>query len=356
MNKKLALIIFLQAVIIVTLFGMLVFYGKDEYETFVQAAEEEEIETPDHITLVEGKTLIEVNEPTQRQSAIITSPLQATSYRETILSYGKVLSIATLIELRTRYLTILADTQIHEQAVSAKQQEYNRLYALNQDDKNVADKVVIQAKQALDAEKTKLKVIQNKAQHIVDNIRQRWGNRLATLATQAQTPALDRIIQNKSVLLEITLPFKAAQPKSGSAISIAPTSALQKTVKAQYLSPAPGNSNQTMQGKTYFYIASAAFLRADMPVKVLNYTATESAAEGVFIPNKAVVWYAGRPWVYQKTDVTTFMRLPINNDTEIDDGWFYQGSLNPNDEIVTSGAQLLLSEEFKYQITNENDD
>lgn len=356
MNRKLAIIIFLQAIIIVTLFGMLVFYGKDEYETFIQAAEEEEIETPDHITMVEGKTLIKINEATQRQSAIVTSPLQETSFKENILSYGKVVSIASLIDLRTQYLSTLADTQVHRQAVAAKQQEYDRLYALNQDDKNVADKVVIQAKQTLEAEKTKLAVVRNKAQHMVDNMRQHWGNQLASLASQASSPTLDRLIKNNTVLIEVTLPFNAHQPQANSSITVAPTSALQKTVKAKYFSAAPGNSNQTMQGKTYFYLASANFLRAEMPLKVLDYTTLGDAAQGVFIPNKAVVWYAGKPWVYQKTDDTTFMRLPINNDTEIDDGWFYQGSLNANDEIATSGAQLLLSEEFKYQITNENDD
>jgi hypothetical protein len=40
----------------------------------------------------------------------------------------------------------------------------------------------------------------------------------------------------------------------------------------------------------------------------------------------------------------------------MEDGWFYQGQLKANDHVVTSGAQLLLSEEFKSQITNENDD
>ncbi len=30
--------------------------------------------------------------------------------------------------------------------------------------------------------------------------------------------------------------------------------------------------------------------------------------------------------------------------------------LNPGDEVVTSGAQLLLSEELKFQIRNENED
>jgi membrane fusion protein, multidrug efflux system len=60
--------------------------------------------------------------------------------------------------------------------------------------------------------------------------------------------------------------------------------------------------------------------------------------------------------VYKKVDQNHFVRLSINTDAETDIGWFYTGNLQPNDEVVTRGAQLLLSEEFKYQITNENDD
>lgn len=78
--------------------------------------------------------------------------------------------------------------------------------------------------------------------------------------------------------------------------------------------------------------------------------------QGVIIPNTAVVWYGGQPWVYKKIQDDQFLRLSINTDVETDIGWFYTGNLKENDEIVTRGAQLLLSEEFKYQITNENDD
>ena len=38
------------------------------------------------------------------------------------------------------------------------------------------------------------------------------------------------------------------------------------------------------------------------------------------------------------------------------DGLSQKGKINVDDEIVTNGAQLLLSEEFKYQIKNENED
>ena len=49
MNKKSAIIIGLQALLIVILFWMLVFYGKDEYEDF-QTEQEEEIESLAHIS------------------------------------------------------------------------------------------------------------------------------------------------------------------------------------------------------------------------------------------------------------------------------------------------------------------
>ena len=83
---------------------------------------------------------------------------------------------------------------------------------------------------------------------------------------------------------------------------------------------------------------------------------SKNQSNGVIIPNSAVVWYAGKPWVYHKVSANQFSRLPINTDVEIENGWFQQGNFQPSDEVVTSGAQLLLSEEFKSQITNENDD
>ena len=87
--------------------------------------------------------------------------------------------------------------------------------------------------------------------------------------------------------------------------------------------------------------------------------------KGIIIPSNAVVWYAGKPWAYfkQATNIVAdsrnseneFVRKPISTDTEIDAGWFNQG-VDADSEVVISGAQLLLSEEFKYLIKNENED
>ena len=101
-----------------------------------------------------------------------------------------------------------------------------------------------------------------------------------------------------------------------------------------------------------------------MRVNVAAESTANESTDGVVIPSNAVVWYAGKAWAYFKAeskdknnDINSvkFIRKPINTDTEVDEGWFNQG-LDENSEVVISGAQLLLSEEFKYQIKNENED
>ena len=80
MNRKIALIIALQAFLIIMLAWMLVFYGKDEYEAFTQG-EEEEIETPSHVSMEAGSTIVTLSPATQKQSDIQTTPLKAGTHQ-----------------------------------------------------------------------------------------------------------------------------------------------------------------------------------------------------------------------------------------------------------------------------------
>lgn len=355
MNRKLILVVAIQALIIVILFWLMVFYGKDEYEALTQESEEE-IEIPNHISEKAGQTVITVTKETQIQSEIHTSPLVATSYAENILSYGSVLNLAELSNLRSQYLATASENLLIQHNLAASQKEYARLDALNQDDKNVADKVVQTALVEVKNNEAKLTANVTATKNLANTMRQQWGSALTQMATApAPNALLNQLLFNESVLIQITLPFSAREPEKNSKIQIAPTSALSQKISADYFSPAP-TSSAAMQGKTYFYTAKAPFLRAGMPVKVLDFNQLSKPLTGVMIPNNAVIWHAGKPWVYHKKNATEFTRLPINNDHEMEEGWFYQGGLKPNDEVVTSGAQLLLSEEFKSQITNENDD
>ncbi len=354
MNRKLAIIIGLQAFLIIILFWVLVFYGKDEYEALTQESEEE-IEAPNRVSTKHGIAVITVSAATQMQSEIKSSALKASSHQAMVSSYGSVMSIDGLIDLRTRYLAAKAETQILSTALTQNKNEYTRLHELNLDDKNVSDRAVATALADIKTVEAKMSAAESSAKNIADSMRQTWGEVLTKLAADKNTSVLlQNLIDYKEALIQITLPFDAVEPMTNSTITISPATSIAHTINARYISRAPVG-NATVQGKTYFYYAKTTDLRAGMQVKILS-SQSKNNLNGVIIPNTAVVWYGGKPWVYRKTGNEQFNRLPINTDTEVENGWFYQGNLEPTDYVVTSGAQLLLSEEFKSQITNENED
>jgi hypothetical protein len=76
----------------------------------------------------------------------------------------------------------------------------------------------------------------------------------------------------------------------------------------------------------------------------------------VRIPESAVVWLAGRPWVWLRTAPDRFERRPVQATRLGPGGWIEPQGFVPGDSVVVTGAQLLLSEELEYQIRNENED
>jgi membrane fusion protein, multidrug efflux system len=157
-------------------------------------------------------------------------------------------------------------------------------------------------------------------------------------------------------LLLITLP-PDINVKVGESIKVVPTGTKTKSISAKLVAASP-QTDSTIQGRTYYFRALAENLRAGMRVSVEMKDASNSQpSDGVTVPASAVVWYAGKPWVYKKQDHDHFIRLPIKTDNESNGGWFNRSEqLTSGDSLVVNGAQLLLSEEFKYQIKNENQD
>ncbi len=367
MNRKLAIIIGLQAFLIVMLFWVLVFYGKDEYEALTQESEEQ-VATPNRVTSKQGMAVIIIDTATQTQSGIKTSTLKPSTHQATINSYGNVVNIDGLIDLRSRYIAAKAEAQVLSANAARNKSEYARLHTLNLDDKNVSDKVVAAALADVKADEAKLFAAETSAKNIADTMRQTWGPALTQLATSNNANGLlGNLVNYNEVLIQVTLPFDSTEPAINSQIAVSPSASPASSISAQYLSRAP-QSNGAIQGKTYFYHAKSTDLRAGMQVTARSISTiskdsnatTKSKSHGVIIPNNAVVWYGGKPWVYRKVGANNFSRLPMSTDVETENGWFYQdesrSGLKPNDEVVTSGAQLLLSEEFKSQITNENED
>ena len=355
MNKKLTILILIQALIIVVLFWGLIYYAQDEYESY-QSEQEEEIEGPSRVTEDNNLNTIHLTAETQKNSGINTSKVKASSYQGKIKSFGSVVAIDSLIEMKSQYVNLKADLQVAQSSNSHHVAQYTRLKALNEDDKNVSDTAVQDALALVNADNAKVAAIQSQLNNLESTAKLQWGAELAKLIIGGSTSSahLNNLLTRKNVLVQISLPINAEAPDKNSKIYITPINDSATPVIATYISPAT-SSDISSTGKTFYYSAPADTLRTGMRVTASPKTSDKNDTQGVLIPNSAVIWHDGKPWVYKKVRNGEFQRIPISADIEIGDSWFNQ-NIKADTEIVTSGAQLLLSEEFKYLIKNENED
>ncbi len=353
MNRKTAIIISLQALLIVILFWMLVFYGKDEFEDY-REEQEEEIESLDRVTAEEGISIVSLSPAVQKNSGISTAKVAAMAYQNEIKSFGKVMPLDALMAAKTQLLNLRASLTSAQANSQQYQTQYQRLKALNADDKNVSDLAVQQARASMVNERATANSNALSIKNLQSRIKLEWGDALAKQALSSRpSAAFQRLLSRKDVLIQVSLPFSAPNPKPGDTIHVTPLNGAH-SIKASYVSAAT-QADSNGAGKTFYYSAPAQNLRVDMRVAVEVAGSSAAASNGIVIPSNAVVWYAGTPWAYFKEENNQFIRRPISADTEVDAGWFNQG-FDTDSEVVVSGAQLLLSEEFKYLIKNENDD
>lgn len=352
-NKKSAIIIGLQALLIVILFWMLVFYGKDEYEDF-RTEQEEEIESLDRVAEKEGISIVSLSPAVQKNSGISYAKVKEMAYQDEIKGFGIVMPIDTLIEAKTMLLNLNAELSALKANSQQHQSQYERLKILNDDDKNVSDLAVQEALALVSTDKANINSKLLEIENLQANAKLKWGSSLAKAALSNQPSSVFKnLLSRKNMLIQVSLPFNVPEPKMGDVVKISPLNGKQ-LIKAEYISVAT-QADSNGAGKTFYFVAPAKDLRLGMRVTVEASADKNTVNNGIIIPSDAVVWYAGTPWAYFKEGDDQFIRKPIMADKEVDAGWFNTG-FDAESEVVVRGAQLLLSEEFKYLIKNENDD
>ena len=368
MNKKLSLIIALQALLIIVLFWVLIFYSKDEYEAY-QNRHEDEIASPNRVAENNGMSIVSLSAATQQNSGITTAKVVNSTFEGKLKSTGTVIAIDRLIEAKANYLQAKSEIALANAASGNNLQQYQRLKTLNEDDKNVSDRAVQEALAAVNSDKAKISAAELQLNNLKSAVKLQWGEALSSLvfdnkeSSDKTAPHLANLLNRKNVLVQVSFPLEFPTPKLGSALSLSPVNTSDAAIKAIYVSPA-AHSDANGYGKTFYYSAPAESLRIGMRVNTDVDASGSKANNGVVIPNQALVWYGGKSWAYfklakNKQGEDQFARKPINADIEVasgaDSGWLNQG-IDVQREVVVSGAQLLLSEEFKNQIKNENGD
>ncbi len=342
MKKSILIIITLAGIASLLIWAFLERRG----ERTIEQEREQPIKAPSRVIIQDGETVIHIDKATQARSGIVLGFPTLTSYQEEIKAYGTVLHLQEFFDLRNQYVEAKAHLKKLQVSHAATSREYERLKILNEENKNASDKALQAAETAWRSDGAEIRVAQEAIRILKVKARQQWGDVLARWLFGGN-PSLNRLIQCKDVLIQITLPADTRIPLIPETVKIQ----VQDTifVTAKLVSPSP-RTDTRIQGASFFYIAPAKAMHILPGMNVLAYLPLGPQVQGVIIPSSAVVWWQGKAWVYMQKDPEHFIHHEITTENPVENGWFLTTGFTPEDQIIVSGAQLLLSEEFRAHI------
>jgi|SRR6185437_15168063 len=315
------------------------------------AVEEQEgtIKVPLRVSDKNGEPVIRLDAETQQRSGIETGVLSSTPHPEQLRAYGMVLDVARLTELSNSYANAKAQVQTAQAKLAMSQPAYDRAQKLFNDTHVVSQAQVQAAEAAFGTDQASLVAAQAQVHTFTATAYQEWGAVLGKSLID-ESPMIKSLIERQTFLLQITLP-------PGVVLSTPPAAASIKVGDAQrpitFVSPAT-RIDPRIQGVSFFYTVEAT--SGVLPgMNVLAFLPSGKSIEGVAVPASAVVWWQGRAWIYRRTGASSFTRLAIATDLPSPDGGYIANNVAKDAEIVTQGAQLLLSEEFRAQIQVDED-
>lgn len=225
---------------------------------------------------------------------------------------------------------------------------------LYQDDRNISEQALRSVESRYRVAQARLVAADAAVSVLGESLRSSWGPVVGGWAMDTGSAQLQALLRRRSLLVRLVFPHELPRSAARPRILLEPVSAGGEQFEARFVSVTYQGSS-VIPGNTYFYLVEGADLRAGTRV-VARVTTGGEKRDGTIVPNEAVVWHAGKAWIYVRQDPSTFARYEISTANELFDGWFQSGSLQAGEQVVVSGAQLLLSEELKFQIRNENED
>ncbi|PCJ30421.1 MAG: hypothetical protein COA90_09435, partial [Gammaproteobacteria bacterium] len=217
-----------------------------------------------------------------------------------------------------------------------------------------ASKNVSYAKSALNGAKAHVQALNYNVQAIRDEALQQWGEKISGWVLANGGKEWQRLLSHQDSLLLVSLPVDLSLPAETNIIRISRNGSRSHARKAYYVSSAR-LTDTVMQGETYFFKTATGKLRSGMRLDVW-FAQDEQPVEGVFVPDQAILWHDGEPWAYVQLDDELYQRKPLKSALEAAGGLFARDEFNAGDSLVIRGAQMLLSEEFRWQILDEDDD
>ncbi|MGZ5526903.1 MAG: efflux RND transporter periplasmic adaptor subunit [Methylomonas sp.] len=316
-----------------------------------------------------GQGAIVLAAKAQSASGLQTITLTSVSDHPEFAAYGKAVNIQPLMELRHRYLVALTERGGATARFKQAEQNIRRQQDLYRE--GATSKHNLQVQQAQwQTDKALFDASGVQGQAIIDEARLTWGSKLTEWALSADADQLSGFLSGKKTLLHITLPVNKQLASDIHSIEVEASGNRSQAIKAELISAAP-QTDATAQGESYFFQTSGRrdcygqscgihtipgdnHIRTGMRVAAWIPEQGENRS-GVVIPKSALIWHMDQAFVYVKTAEEQFSRRPIGHYSATAGGYFVGSGLSEGEQLVVTGGQMLLSEEFRGQIPDEDD-
>jgi hypothetical protein len=287
-------------------------------------------------------------------AGVETMPIREDLYFPEIKAYASVVDVRELIKWRSRLNQLESALRLAQVNERASRQEYERLKKLAAGTGSVASKNVNYAQAKWQEASANLQAARYQLDDAEIELKQGWGQVIADWVSHRDNSEFERLASREDSLLMVTMPVDERLPADVSVIRISREGDRKAARKAYYVSPAYVADKPTI-GETYFFRTETGRLRLGMRLDAW-IAQNDEPVRGFHIPEEAVVWYSGQAWTYVQEDQATYKRKSLAQADDVAGGMFIRSGFATGDKLVISGAQMLLSEEFRWQIQGEDDD
>jgi hypothetical protein len=309
---------------------------------------ESAINPPGRLTIKNGIAILTLSAADQQNAGIETSHLSLSPEQDYIRGFATMLDAGALTDLSTQYRDAEAQVQAADARLAVSGAAFERAQILYKDQQNISTAQLQSAQSSFEIDTGALAAARARVIAVAASARQAWGGVIGT-ALVNQAPLIADLIERRSYLVKVTLPpgvVISAPPETASSLNAG------ADIRLTFVSLATA-ADPKLQGISYFYTTPA----QDALLPGLNLEvslAAKGGDRGLIVPDSAVVWLEGEAWIYLRTGPNTFVRREIApNRPAPNDGYIVTG-LPSDSEIAVRGAQMLLSEEFRAEVPEED--
>jgi len=243
-----------------------------------------------------------------------------------VRAFGRVLDASPLA-------TLLAEIATARSALTLSSREFERLKSLGE---NAAVRTVESAEATMKRDKIALESAQ--ARMLAS-----WGGALATRADlESLTSSL---LTQESAVVRVAMPAGDALSAPPASIRITSTTGDGDSREAELIGPAPTADPQS-PGPAYLVLVRG---RTPPPGTPLTAWFSNGGAKqgGFLLPRGALIQYESAMFVFVQTGEESFQRKRVETSGAQREGIVVTNGVSAEDRVVVTGAQQLLSEEFK---------